>query len=215
MLNDLLIIVSRTIIIFFILHLMMKKMGKREIGQLNLFDAIILMSIANICILAIENFETNILYAIIPVFLITIIQKIIAFISLKKAKVRSLIDGTKTFIIIKGKIVYDNMEKERYNIGDLLLQLREKGIRRVEEVEFAVLETNGKLNIFKYDDNKFFPFPIIISGEYCYDNIEVLGKSVKQIEKLLKKKRKNLEDILICYYIDDDLYFPSTMFFNK
>lgn len=215
LIKDLLIIVLRTFIVFFLLHFMMKKMGKREIGQLNLFDAIILMSIANICILAIENYDINILYSIIPVILITITQKVLAHISLKKSKVRALIDGNKTFIIVKGQIVYDNMEQEKYNVGDLLLQLREKGIRKIEEVEYAVLDTNGKLNIYKYDNDNNFPFPIIVSGEYCFDNIHVLGVSIKRIEKLLNQKNKKLKDVLLCYYVDNDLYFPSTIFFSN
>ena len=215
MLKDLLIILYKTLIMFTLLHFLMKKMGKREIGQLNLFDAIILMSIANICILAIENYDINILYSILPVVIITIIQKILAFISLKKPKIRSLIDGNKTFIIVKGKILYDNMKQEKYNIGDLILQLREKGIRKIEDVEYAVLDTNGKLNIYKYDKTKIFPFPIILSGEYCFDNMKVIGLNCDKVNYLLKKNNKKLKDVLICYYVEDDLYFPSITFFNK
>ena len=215
MFEDLLVISFRTIIGYIILHIAMKVMGKREIGQLSLFDAIILMTTANITVLGIENYDISFWYSIIPVILISVIQKLIAFIILKFAKIREIVDGKKTFIIVKGKIMYDNMRKERYNIDDLVAQLREKGIRSIDEIEYAVLETSGKLSIYHKSKNTFFPFPVIMSGELAVDNLKVGSIDVELILKKLKEKNLNLRDIVIAYFWNDELILPELLDFKK
>ncbi len=213
--EDLLIISFRTIIGYIILHLAMKLMGKREIGQLSLFDAIILMTTANITVLGIENYEDSFWYSIIPVILISIIQKLIAFIILKVSALREVIDGKKTFIIVNGKIMYDNMQKERYNVDDLIGQLREKGIRSVDEIEYAVLETSGKLSIYHKSRNNFFPFPVIISGKIAEDNIKVGRIEKEVIIKKIEEKNLKLKDNVIAYFYNNELLIPELVDFKN
>ena len=117
---DILIICLRTIVSYFILILALRVMGKREIGQLNLFDLIILLSLADIMIIGIENYDEKWTHVIVPVVLLTIIQKIIAKVLLKSSKVRTLIDGKPSFIIIDGKLCIKEMKKQSYNMEDLL-----------------------------------------------------------------------------------------------
>lgn len=215
MLEDLLVISFRTIVGYIILHLAMKLMGKREIGQLSLFDAIILMTTANITVLGIENYKDSFWFSIVPVVLISLIQKLIAFIILKISSFREIVDGKKTFIIVKGKIMYDNMQKERYNIDDLISQLREKGIRSIDEIEYAVLETSGKLSIYHKSKSSFFPFPVIISGKLAEDNIKVGLINKDKIINKLNEKNLNLRDIVIAYYANDDLLIPELSSFKN
>ena len=215
MIEDLLIIVYRTIVGYFILHVVMKFMGKREIGELSLFDTIILMTVANITVLGIENYDVNLWYSIVPILLISVIQKVIAVIILKISSLREIVDGKKTFIIVNGKLMYDNMQKERYNIDDLISQLREKGIRSIDEIEYAVLETSGKLSIYHKSKNNFFPFPVIVSGKIAEDNIKVGNISEELLLKKLTEKNLNLKDIVIAYYFNNELLVPELVDFKK
>ena len=102
--HDIFIILLRTIIGYSLLVLLMKFMGKREIGQLSLFDLLILLTIVDIMVVGIENYKSNYLYAIIPMTLVAVIQKVIAYVALKNNKFRTMIDGNASVIIENGKI---------------------------------------------------------------------------------------------------------------
>ena len=106
-----LIISLRTVIGFIIFFVLMKFMGKREIGQLSLFDLIIILSIADLMVLGIDGFDKDILYSIIPMIIVAVIQKILALISLKISASRTIVDGDASYIIIDGKINIKEMKK--------------------------------------------------------------------------------------------------------
>ena len=137
-----LILIVRTIIGFTLLLIATKLMGKREIGQLSVFDFLIVLSVADIMIIGIENFDESMLLFIIPMV------KIIALIGLKSPWVRDKMDGKESLIIKKGKIQIDAMKKEKYNMNDLYTQLREKDVKSIDEVEYAILENNGRLSVY-------------------------------------------------------------------
>ena len=198
-------ILLRTFIGYFILVAMLKIMGKREIGQLSLFDLIIFLSIADIMVIGIENYELNYLYVILPIILVTFLQKIIAFLILKFTKLRKLFDGKESIIIYKGNINIKEMKKLCYNFDDLILQLRQKDIKSIMEVEYAILENNGKLSVFKYDDNNVFPIPIIITGKVEKEYLKLLGIDMKWIKSELKQQNYKLEEINCAYYKDKKL----------
>ncbi|MBQ8292846.1 MAG: DUF421 domain-containing protein [Bacilli bacterium] len=206
MLLDILI---RTFIGYFILLLMLKIMGKREIGQLSLFDLIILLSIADIMIIGIENYEINYWNVFLPILLLTLLQKLIAFIILKSTNLRNIFDGKESIIIFKGKIDLKEMKKLCYNFDDLLAQLRQKDIRSIEEVEYAILENSGKLSVFKYDDNAVFPLPVIVSGKVEKRYLTLLNIDIKWIEKELLKKHLKIKDVNCAFYENNSLRIIS------
>lgn len=196
--NDLLNIFLRTVLGFILLIVAMKIMGKREIGQLGVFDFLIVLSIADIMIIGIENYETSVLFFVIPLFTIVLLQKIISIIDLKFPNIRKKVDGKETLIIIKGKIDLKAMQKENYNMNDLYTQLREKNIRTIDEVEYAVLETNGNLSVFTFEENtdNTFPLPLIVSGEVIESRLKLIGKNKKWLKKELSRlKIKNIKDV--------------------
>ena len=186
--KDLGIIIFRTVVGFILLTVSMKIMGKREIGQLSIFDFLIVLSIADIMIIGIENFDESIWNFIVPMILIVLFQKIIAIITLRFTKLRDKIDGKENIIIRKGKIQLDQMEKEKYNMNDLYTQLRAKNIRSIDEVEYAILETNGNLSVFTFEENKdhIFPLPLIISGEIQQENLALIQKTEKWLQTYLE-----------------------------
>ena len=126
-------ILIRTIVCYSILILSLRIMGKREIGQLSLFDLIILLSIADIMVIGIEKYNENFLYVLLPVAMMTLLQKIVAFVSMKFVAVRRIMDGSPSIIILNGVLLKDEMSKQSYNIEDLLLQLRNQNIFSIEE----------------------------------------------------------------------------------
>ena len=203
---EFLLIFVRTIMCYTVLVVSLRIMGKREIGQLSLFDLIILLSIADIMVVGIEKYEQKFIYVLFPVILLTLLQKLVAFIMLKIPKTRKLMDGKPTIIVLNGKLLKEEMNKQSYNIEDLLLQLRTQGIFTLDDVFFAVLETNGKLSVIKKKDkSKIFPLPVIVSGEVDENVLKYSGKNMDWIHKKIGKNHLVKEEILCAFINEDEL----------
>ena len=164
MMNDYVNIIIKTFILYFFLILVLKVMGKREIGELSLFDVAVIFIISEILSISISNPSKSILFSIIPIIVIVLLEIVISKICFKFEKIRNLIYGKPEIIIINGKLNMELMSKERYNINDLINQLHEQQIATPNEVKFAILENNGKITVFDYNSNIKWPEPIIKDG---------------------------------------------------
>ena len=201
----------RTIFIYFFMLLMMRLMGKREIGKLSVFDLIVSFMIADLSAMVLEDKKIELLSGIAPIITIVVLQILLSYLMLKSRKIRTLIDGKPTVIVQHGKILDKVMAKSRYNLDDLMMQLREKNIANVSDVEFAILETSGKLSVFpklkktpvtKEDaqirDLQTFhpPIPVVLEGKVLEEGLEQLGQNRFWLKSELRKKGfDNLSDI--------------------
>lgn len=208
------IIIFRTIIGFISFFVLMRFMGKREVGQLSLFDLIIILSIADLMVLGIDGFDKDLLYSLIPMLVVAVIQRIMATLSLKISKIRDIVDGKTSYIIINGRINIEEMKKQRYNMADLYTQLRSLGIKSVQEVEIAILETSGKLSAFKKKGELDASLPVIVSGEIDYILLESLGKNIDWINDELFKNNFVLKDILGACIINNKLDIVKKINYN-
>ena len=180
-------------------------MGKREVGQLGVIDLIVSVLIAEIVAISIDNTDDSILLSLIPICLLVICQITMAIISFKKHEVRRIFDGKPSVIINNGKIMIKEMIKQRYNLDDLLTQLRENNICDIKDVNYAILETNGNLTAFKKNDTKekIFPLPVIIEGNINYDVLDLLNKDEKWLNENIKEDIKN---IFYGFYKNGNIY---------
>lgn len=200
-------VLIRTIFFYFFIFIIYRIMGKREVGQLSIIDLIVSLLIAELTVISIENYNKSMLYSLIPIVVLVLLQCILAYISLKKPKFRIFLDGNPSLIIKEGKINYNEMLKQRYNLDDLLVQLRDKGYRSIEEVEYAVLENNGTLSIFPYETKKTpLPLPIILDGDIQEDTLKHLKKDKKWVYNFLERKNLTLEEIFFAFYKDKNIF---------
>ena len=193
-----LILLFKTIILYLIITVSYRIMGKKEIGELSIVDFIVTILMAEIAALSIEEKNMSIFYTITPIVTLIVIQKAISYISLKFSKVRNIFDGKPSVIIKGGKLVFSEMSKLKYSLDDLLSQLREKGIESIEKVDYAILENNGQLSIFQ--NTKDYPFPIVMDGELNKEILMEIGKTEKWFEKLLKDNNVELDNIFYAFY---------------
>lgn len=206
---DYLIIVIRTLFFYFFIFFIYRLMGKREVGQLGIIDLIVSILIAELVVISIENHNDSIMYSIVPIVVLTVLQMILAFFTLRKPKLRTFLDGNPSLIIKNGKINYKEMLKQKYNLDDLLVQIREKGYRSIEEVEYAILENNGTLSVFNYDTEKKntpLPLPLILDSDIQGDTLRILNKDKKWVNDLLKNKNLKLEDVFYAFYKDKNIF---------
>lgn len=204
---DLWTIFLRTILIYFTVFFMLRIMGKREIGKLSVFDLVISIMIAEIAVLVIEDADKPMSEGVLPMVTLVGIQMIIAYVTLKSLWLRRLFDGQPSYIIERGKINREEMTRQRYNLSDLMLQLRQSNVTNVADVEYAILETTGKLTVVKKSelngnnrnmpplasmeasaelgDNQLqttiryegLPLPLIMDGKVMDENLEKIGRS--------------------------------------
>lgn len=207
MVIEMTIVIIRTIFFYFFIFIIYRIMGKREVGQLSITDLIVSLLIAELTVISVENYDKSILYSLIPIVILVLLQCILAFISLKKPKFRLMLEGNPSLIIKNGKINYNEMLKQRYNLDDLLVQLRDKGYRSIEEVEYAVLESSGTLSVFPYEIGKSpLPLPIILDGDIQDDTIKHLKKNRKWVYDFLDKKDIKLQDVFFAFYKDKNIF---------
>ena len=182
-------------------------MGKREVGQLGTFDLVVFILIAELVAISIEN-KDDFFLNLIPVLILVFLQVVISKLSLKSVKFRKIVDGIPTIIIKKGVIDFKNMVEQRYSLDDLLLQLREKDVSDISEVDYAILEINGKLSVFKKKDNKknTFPLPIIVDGKVNFDNLYSIKKSNNWLLNTLFSRNIKVEDVFYSFYQNNELY---------
>jgi uncharacterized membrane protein YcaP (DUF421 family) len=216
---DVLTVLLRTVMIYLTVFAVMRIMGKREIGKLSVLDLVISIMIAEIAVFVIEDVQRPMLDGLVPMFTLVIIQMTLAFISLKSRKVRTWIDGKPSLLIEKGHINRKEMEKQRYNLDDLLLQLRENKIANIADVEFAILEPSGKLTALtkahlapsgaaadipktgpapniRYEG---LPLPLIMDGKVQDDNLQKLGKTRFWLKNQIQTKgAKDFRDVFFC-----------------
>ena len=201
-------IIFRTVLFYFLVVIVYKIMGKREVGELGVFDFIISMLISQLIAICIENYKDPIWFVIVPTLILVLFQIVFSFLSLKSNKFRDILDGKESVIISNGKLNFSEMKKQKYNLNDLLLQLRDKGIRTIEEVDYAILETNGKLSVFQKqdDNNNVFPLPLVLDGVIEENNLKFINKTRKWLNNELSKKKINLDNIFYAFYKDDEIY---------
>lgn len=209
-----LIIMSKTALFFFILIFTMRFMGKREVGELSVFDLVVFFVISELLSISIATPEENPLQTISAIAVLVFLQKILAIIVLKSKKMRNLIDGQEVYIIKDGVIDQEAMRKNRYNIDDLMMQLRQKDIDTPSKVKYAVLETDGSLSVIEKEKNAVpFPSPVIRDGEIDEEVLNSLNITKEWlINELSKYGHKDYQKIFLCLVEDNGLFIvPKKM----
>ena len=206
---ELLTIMIRTLFFYFFILIIYRIMGKREIGQLSIQDLVVSILIAEMVAISIENKEDPMIYTILPIILLVVLEISSAIIALKSAKIRNLMEGKPVLIINKGKINFKEMVKQRYTLDDLLLELRNQQIKNLFDVEYAVLENNGSLSIFKYNFLKMKsenPFPLILDGKIEASALKYINKDENWLKELIDKEGYNISEIFYCFYKNNKAY---------
>jgi uncharacterized membrane protein YcaP (DUF421 family) len=201
-------IVFRTLFLYILILAIFRVMGKREIGELSILDLVVFIMIGEMAVVAIEKNKSPLFLAVVPMLVLMLVQISFAVFSLKSKKFRNLIDGQPSIIINRGKIVEKAMRKQRYNFDDLMTQLRDKNIRSIADVEFAILESSGSLSVIEKlknsnDDNLQgdITIPLILDGNIEEENLKRINKTNLWLRQELKKQGyQNVKQISFCSF---------------
>ncbi|MBU3145464.1 DUF421 domain-containing protein [Clostridium sp. CF012] len=179
----------------------MRLMGKKQIGELEPFELVIALMISELATFPMQDIRIPLLHSIIPIITLLFLQVATSFIELKSEKARRILTGTPSILIKNGKIDIAELRYQRFNINDLLEELRLKGYFNLSDIQYAILETSGELSILPKtgqsnatkDDLKLkivqesLPIPLIMDGNVNFKNLKILSKDETWLENLLKK----------------------------
>lgn len=203
--------IIRTLILFAVVVVGLRLMGKRQIGQLQPYELVIVIMLSALAAIPMENTGIPLAGGLVPIFTLLLAQVAFSYISLKSERARGLICGTPSVVIENGKIVEKELYRLRYNINDLLEQLRSKNIPNISDVEFAILETSGQLSVIpksqkrpvipedmslptKYEG---LPVTLIIDGYVFRKNLDKIGLNEDWLKSELQKFNvHSLKDVL-------------------
>jgi uncharacterized membrane protein YcaP (DUF421 family) len=201
----------RTLFMYLMVLVVLRIMGKREVGELSPFDLVVAIMIAELAAIPMENIKIPLTHGIIPIVTLMVAEVGLAYLCLKSERARNWINGKPNVLIANGKIVELEMRKCRYNISDLMAQLREKGIVNIADVEFAILETSGELSVIpKSQKRPLCPEDLNVKTEYeglpiiLIDDGRILHKHLKDNNLSLEwlecqinlKGAKSIKDVL-------------------
>ena len=206
-----LLIFVRAIILYILVLIVMRFMGKREIGQLQPFELAISIMIADLATIPMSEPGIPITNGAIPIFGLLIMHLIISVINMKSIKLREIICGKPSILIYHGKINEKDMKKERFTINELEERLRGNNVFNISDVEYAILETSGQISVIQKpnkrnttpEDFNIMPeyegiaYDLVVDGKVMKENLEKIGKNYTWLNnKLIEFKMKPEETLL-------------------
>lgn len=210
-LAELLRVTLRAFMSLVTLFLITKMLGKKQVSEMSLFDYVIGISIGNFAAEMTINLESHFLNGTLAVVIFGLVAFVVSVSTMKSIKLRRYFMGVPTIVIQDGQIIYQNMKKIKYDVNDLLQECRVNGCFDISEINYAIMETNGKISILLKSDyqnpinkdmkvkkeNPSLCACIIIDGKIMYQNLDLINKTSDWLKKELKVKGKKLEDILL------------------
>jgi len=215
----------RTIVLYAVLILVIRLMGKRQIGQMEPTEFVVAMLIANLAAVPMENGGIPLYAGIVPMFTVLGVELVLSSLSLRSIRIRRLLCGKPVILIDNGHILQENLRKTRITLDELTECLREKDVLDLKSVQFAILETSGKVTVFQYPKARpasaaeagieakpqYLPVTIISDGRLLKNNLAVAKKDTAWVQRVLTERGITLEDtwLLTVDAADHILWYPK------
>lgn len=211
----------RAIVLYILVLIVMRLMGKREIGQLQPFELAIAIMIADLAATPMTETGIPITNGIMPILGLLVMHLIISIINIKSTKAREIICGKPRILIYRGKIDEKALKKERFTINELEERLRDNNIFNIGDVEYAILETSGQVTVIPKPNKRAttpedfgiepkyegIPYDLVVGGKVMYENLEKIGKNYIWLQKQTQKFGIKPEEALIVTLDGDNQFF--------
>ena len=201
----------RTIILYILVLITMRLMGKREIGQLQPFELAIAIMIEDVAAVPMADIGIPIFSGIIPILALLVMHLLLSLINLKSTWARGIICGKPSILIYRGKIDEKQLKKERFTINELEERIRGNNVASIKDVEYAILETSGQITVIQKPEKRNtmpqdfnivpeyegIPYDLVLDGKVMYENLKAIGKDYRWLEKQVEKFKMKPEEALL------------------
>ncbi|MFI3324635.1 MAG: DUF421 domain-containing protein [Clostridia bacterium] len=201
----------RTIIVYVVIMLAVRIMGKRQISQLQTNELVVTLLISDLAVIPMQDSGQPLTSGLIPILLLISLELLVSIVMVKSQKFRGLLCGKPVFIVKDGEILQKELQNLRMSVEDVFEQLRLNDVFSVDEVRYAIVETNGNLSIVKKDnfenprnmdlniniENEPIHLVVISDGEICKSSLRICNKDKTWIDEILDKKGLDISDVFI------------------
>ena len=218
-----LILSIRTLVLYLVIVSGLRLMGKRQLGELQPSELVVTILISNLATLPIEETSVPLLGGVGPILLLVCFEVVVSWISLKSRRARKIISGQPVTVIQDGKIMEDRLRDLRFSLDDMMEELRQNSVFDIRDVEYAVVETNGKLSVHqrygarpltpdmigmpKPGDDCPPPVVVISDGELLAQSLLSCGLKRSWVEKQLRHHNLTLEEVFLMICDRNASYF--------
>lgn len=199
----------KTIIIYFFLLVAVRLMGKKEIGQMQPVELVAIIIIADVASVPMQNVGTPIIQGIVPIFALMTVELVLSYLNIKFDFFHKLISGKPSILISKGKVMQENLKKQRYTIDGLIEQLRMSGYPDIRDVDYAILETSGQMSVIAKEKTQAaqkeyvgYPRIVIMENKIYPENLSALGLNEQWLKNKLKENKLKQKDLFI-FIVDE------------
>lgn len=193
-----LIVFFRALILYCVVFLVIRLMGKKELSKVQPFELAIIIVISDLASAPMSSRGLSLLDGIVPIITLLLAYLIFLLLNHSSNKVQDIVCGKPILIIKDGMIVEKEFNSQKYTVSDLMSQLHEKDVFSISDVKYAIIETNGNLSVITKDQNiESIPVNIIEDGKISESNMELIGLTKGEVERLVKAKKVKIEDILV------------------
>ena len=208
----------RTVILYFVLMLGLRLMGKRQIGELEPTELVLTMMISDLASVPMQDFGIPLLSGVIPIFTLLALSMLISQLSLHNLRIRRLVCGTPSILIDKGVIQQTAMRKNRFTLDELMEELREQGYCDLASVKYAILENSGHLSILPWTrhqpptvqqldleipDDVMLPIVLINDGRVIQQNLAACGRDMAWLRQTLRQKKLSAPEEAFLLTLDE------------
>ena len=193
------IVFVRTLIIYFALLLIMRILGKRQLGEMELSEFVVAALIADLASHPLQDIGIPMINGLVPIVTLFCCEVLISGVAMKNIRLRALLFGKPSMLVEKGKIKQHEMKKNRFTTDELMEELRNQGYLDISAVEYAVLETDGRLSVIPYPsespvkpsqlkietEDKGYPVVVISDGHVIESNLRLVGRDRNWLKKRL------------------------------
>ena len=186
----------RTVLFYGVLILVVRLMGKRQIGQMEPSEFVVTMLVANLAAIPLEETDLPLHSGLVPIAVVLVLEFILSWASLKNIKLRKFLCGKPVILVENGNILQKNLKEVRISLDELTAMLRLKDVLDIRQVRYAILETNGNLSVFLCPQEKegSLPVTLVSDGVLLQENLKAAGKDSAWVEKVLHGKGVTVKD---------------------
>ncbi|WP_238905625.1 MULTISPECIES: DUF421 domain-containing protein [Clostridium] len=193
------IVLIRTCILYILVVLVIRLMGKRQIGELQPYELVITIVISDLATVPMQDVRLPLILGIIPIITLLILEVFFTELQIRSKFMRKLIDGDPSVLIRDGKINEKALKSQRIHIEDLLEELRLTGNFDISSIKYAILESNGQLSIMSKEnnENRHLPLVLLYNGKVNKDSLKKLHKDVKWLQDKVSSKNLSMDEVFI------------------
>lgn len=212
----------RTVLLYLLLLVAIRLMGKRQIGQMEPSEFVVTMLVANLASIPMQDEGIPLFSGVVPILTVLGAELVLSVLSMKSIRFRKLLCGKPVILIENGNILQQNLRKTRITLDELTGHLREKDVLDLRSVQYAILETNGNLSVFPYPKDRpasareagvqtkkqYFPITVVSDGKLLHENLKKAKKDTRWVQRVLKEQQTQLQDTwLLTVDGADHIYF--------